>query len=60
MDKNSKPPQQQPIQFTKLTPDDITRQNDSYKRLLAWGSDLDGEKGIKLYLAMETFYQTFK
>ena len=58
MDKNSRP--LHPLQFTKLTSDDIAKHNDSYKCLLMWDSRPLGEKGKELHQTAQRFYQTFK
>ncbi|KKN73090.1 hypothetical protein LCGC14_0403990 [marine sediment metagenome] len=67
MDKNSKPmPSSRrndkiPIQFTKLSPNDISIHKEYYVYLLL--RDMKhtlGERGKELHGAMQLFYKTFK
>lgn len=49
-----------PIQFTKLTQDDITLHKDRYVCLLLTATGRIGEKGKELHEAMQLFYEAFK
>ncbi len=50
-----------PIQYTKLTPDDITMHKKIYTYLLMKDAKRTlGEKGQELHKAMQLFYEAFK
>ncbi|GAF94389.1 unnamed protein product [marine sediment metagenome] len=57
MDKNSKPP----LQFTKLSTDDIHKHRRDYQLLLINNNRLTiGEKGVQMMYIDKRFYNTFK
>jgi len=58
MDKNNKIPQQQPIQFTKLTPKDLSRHKECYICLLM--NNRYTNFPVELVEAIQRFYNTFK
>jgi len=49
-----------PIQFTELTPDDVTKHHKFYYLLLINDNIPVSEKGKELHEAMQLFYKEFK